>query len=297
MKFAPRLLLVDDEPINLVILEEYLGGAGYRLVKAENGEMAWRILAQDREGFQAVLLDRMMPDMDGLAILRRMKQDPRLKDVPVIFQTAAGDRDRIAEGLRQGAYYYLVKPFDRAVLTAIVNAAVEDGQRVRRLLDALDTVTLGWRLVEGASFTFRTPDEADHMASLLARLAPDPEKAVVGFFELLLNAVEHGNLGITYAEKSALILEDRLRDELERRLADPVRGARRARVDLTRQGKQRVLSITDQGGGFDWRHYLAFDPNRAAHPHGRGIAMACSLDFGKVEYQEPGNVVKVTLGG
>lgn len=295
MKFSPRLLLVDDEPINLIILEEYLGGAGYRLVKAENGEMAWRTLMQDTEGFQAILLDRMMPDMDGLAILRRMKQDPRLKDVPVIFQTAAGDRDRIAEGLRQGAFYYLVKPFDRAVLTAIVNAAVEDGQRVRRLQGALDTITLGWSHVEQASFTFRTPDDADHLAGLLARLAANPEKAVIGLFELLLNAVEHGNLGVTYAEKSALILEDRLKDELERRLADPVLGSRRARVDLMRQGKSLTLSITDQGVGFDWRHYLAFDPARAADPHGRGIAMAFSLDFGKVEYEEPGNKVNITL--
>ncbi|MGL4604035.1 MAG: response regulator, partial [Iodobacter sp.] len=86
MEERARVLIVDDEPFNLEILSEHLTDAGYEVVVAEDGEIAWGILSKDRD-FDTVLLDRMMPRMDGMALLARLRQQPEFEHLPVIMQT------------------------------------------------------------------------------------------------------------------------------------------------------------------------------------------------------------------
>ena len=106
-----RILAVDDEPLNLAIIEEYLcEEASYTLDTAENGEIAWSALEAACPPYDLVILDRMMPVLDGMALLRRMKADQRFAAVPVILQTAAAAPEQVREGLDAGAYYYLTKP-------------------------------------------------------------------------------------------------------------------------------------------------------------------------------------------
>ena len=85
-----RLLLVDDDPVNLQILREYLDDQGYELDEAKDGQQAWDKLLAEDPAYHVVLLDRMMPKLDGLALLKQMKAHDRLKMIPVIMQTAAG---------------------------------------------------------------------------------------------------------------------------------------------------------------------------------------------------------------
>ena len=119
----------------------------------------------------------------------------------------------------------------------------------------------------------------------------------MGLVELLVNAVEHGNLGITYAEKSALRQASRWEDEVERRLSQEPWRSRRARVALRREGSQVEFTITDEGAGFDWKPFLDFDPARAFDLNGRGIAMARKLGFSSLEYRGAGNIVVVRAEG
>lgn len=72
----PRILAVDDEPFNLEIIEEYLEVDGYEIHTAEDGLEAWSILEQGANRYDAILLDRMMPQMDGMAVLARIKGHP-----------------------------------------------------------------------------------------------------------------------------------------------------------------------------------------------------------------------------
>lgn len=99
------LLLVDDDPVNLEILVEYLEEAGYQTVTAGQGEEAWDILQQEPSQFQAVLLDRMMPVMNGMEVLANIKAHPSLNIIPVIMQTAAAASDEIREGIEGGAFF------------------------------------------------------------------------------------------------------------------------------------------------------------------------------------------------
>src|SRR5205823_7816260 len=130
------------------------------------------------------------------------------------------------------------------------------------------------RLLEKATFTFQTVDQARDLGALLANTCPDPTGTVIGLTELLVNAVEHGNLGITYEDKSKLFATGGWNDEVRRRLALPENASKHAEVSFERGDGHLQFTIRDQGCGFDWHSYLQIDPQRAFDTHGRGIAMA-----------------------
>lgn len=289
-----HLLIVDDEPLNLEILSEYFDGQGYRLSMAENGEVAWAMLRQHPD-VDLVLLDRMMPGIDGVELLKRIKADPELKPIPVIMQTAASAPEQVREGLLAGALYYLTKPYERDSLLSIVRAALTDGNTRRDLQQRLREHTNALRLMESARFSLSTLDEVGCLAVFLAQACPEPEGAVLGLSELLVNAIEHGNLGISYEEKSSLKRSDRWQEEISRRLQLPENAGKRVDVTFERDGSTIRICITDQGEGFDWSRYLDFDPARAFDPNGRGIAMARLGSFQDLQYQGKGNVVLATI--
>ena len=109
MRIPPRILIVDDNPTNLEVLRVRLGAQGYELVTAVDGEDA---LAKVRE-FEPdlVLLDVMMPIMDGWDTLKTIKGNEATLNIPVVMVTAKiGEEDR-ARGLREGATDYICKPF------------------------------------------------------------------------------------------------------------------------------------------------------------------------------------------
>jgi CheY-like chemotaxis protein/anti-sigma regulatory factor (Ser/Thr protein kinase) len=290
-----QLLLVDDSPLNLKILLEFLPQPDYRCTTAQGGLQAWEMLEAQPDRFHAVLLDRIMPEMDGMEVLRKMKQHPVLSQIPVIMQTAASTHQQTLEGLQAGAYYYLAKPFEKETLQAIVDAAVRDHISYLEVRQDLRRTTTTMRLLDSGTFRFKTPEEAKNLAMLLAHAYPDANRVVTGILELTLNAIEHGNLNIGYKEKSRLIEEEQLDSEIERRLSDPLYSSREATAQFVRRPDTLSLHISDQGKGFEWQKYLNFDPDRAFDTHGRGIAMANKLSFDTIEYRGNGNQVITVL--
>jgi anti-sigma regulatory factor (Ser/Thr protein kinase) len=126
---------------------------------------------------------------------------------------------------------------------------------------------------------------------MLSHACPDAQNVVLGLSELMLNAIEHGNLSITYQEKTDLIEAEALHAEIAHRLALPAYAERFATLVYERLDGKIQLLITDQGNGFDWRKFLDIDPARAFDSHGRGIAMARMLSFSELEYRGRGNEV------
>lgn len=289
------LLVVDDEEFNRDLIGEYLEGPDYLLDYAVDGQAAWEMLNAQPARYDAVLLDRMMPRMDGLSLLVRMKQDPRLAAIPVILQTAATSPEQIAEGMRLGAYYYLAKPFPRQALEVVVSTALADSRSQQAMRQALARTQRVLHLLQEARFRFHTLDEARALAAELANRAAVPGMVVIGLTELLINAVEHGNLGIDYAAKGRLLSEGLWHEEVERRLGDPAYAGRQVHVICRFEGPEAVLTIQDEGDGFEWHNYLEMHPDRAFDLHGRGIAISRQLSFSSMEYLGNGNTVRVTF--
>ncbi|MBS0372176.1 MAG: response regulator [Proteobacteria bacterium] len=290
-----RILVVDDEPFNLDIVGEYLDEMGFELVMVDSGEAAWQALSQPDSRFDLVLLDRMMPGMDGISVLRRIKSDERLRSIPVIMQTAATSPEQVREGLAAGAFYYLTKPFEGEALQTIIRSALDD-MRVRRELTAsLAEQAQAFRCIKEGEFRIRTLEEARVLASFIALLGPQPDMLAMGLSELLVNGVEHGNLGIEFSEKSRLRESDSWEEEITRRLALPENRDKVVRLRVRSDDSRWVFEIRDDGEGFDWRQFLDFDPERAFAPNGRGIALSRQLAFASLTYLPPGNQVVVTV--
>ncbi|HEX7604715.1 MAG TPA: hybrid sensor histidine kinase/response regulator [Polyangiaceae bacterium] len=128
-----QLLLVDDEPVNLDLLEMCLEPLGHALVRATGGHEA--LEACVRRPIDLVLLDVMMPDLDGFAVLQALRAGERTRHLPVILITAATDRERRLRGMELGATDFVEKPFDRLELAA----------RIRTLLELKDATDLVFR--------------------------------------------------------------------------------------------------------------------------------------------------------
>lgn len=288
--FVAKLLVVDDEEFNREILAEMLTGAGYEVVLASDGEEAWEILNSGKHQFSTVLLDRMMPRLDGMALLARMKSYSRFVKLPVIFQTAIDQPQDIAEGIKAGAFYYLVKPVDERVLFAIVQSAIGlyklTGTTV--MPEVAEEIDLS-HAIKSCEFRFRTLLEARSVAKVLAGFYPEPKRAYFGILELLVNAVEHGNLSITYSEKTRLLQQGKWETEISHRLNLPEYAARQVIVRIEGEQHKIRLEVLDEGDGFNWKDYMEISPERVFDPNGRGIAMSKMTSFDSLEYLEKGN--------
>ena len=289
-----RLLVVDDEPVNLEIIREYLETEDYDLDLVDSGEAAWQRL-ETGPVFELVILDRMMPGLNGIDLLRRMKADERFRPIPVIMQTAASDPRHVREGIQAGAYYYLSKPYEPATLLAIVRAALADVDERSDARRHAAAHVQAMELLDSAEFSLSRLDQVGPLIEVLASLCPVPDLAASGLTELLVNAIEHGNLGISYDEKKRLRLIGGWEAEVARRLALPEFQERAVRVRVVRQPGRLEFTVSDDGPGFDWQKYLDFEPERAADPNGRGIALARLMSFAELEYQGRGNVVQAVI--
>lgn len=135
MHSPPRILAVDDSPENLEVVRVRLESTGYEVIEASSGREG---LAKARVARpDLLLLDIMMPEMDGIAVLRELKQDPTLGFMPVILLTAKADTHDVVQGLNAGGDDYLAKPFDHATLLARVRSML----RIKALHDQVQEQT------------------------------------------------------------------------------------------------------------------------------------------------------------
>jgi adenylate cyclase len=123
MGARPKVLIVDDEPFNVDYLEQELEELDYETLSANNGEEALALALA--ESPDLVLLDIMMPVMDGFAVLENMKADPNLRNIPVIIISAVNDLQSVVKGIEYGAEDYLPKPFEPVLLQARISSSLE----------------------------------------------------------------------------------------------------------------------------------------------------------------------------
>src|SRR5262249_13472562 len=146
------------------------------------------------------------------------------------MQTGANSPEEVVEGIRAGVYYYLTKPYQEETLLNLVQAAIRERKnhelfeaRLAKQREALGSFVKG-------EFHIRTLEEAQNIAFLLGSLFPRPELAASGLYELLLNAIEHGMLGIGYETKGKLLAAEDWDAEIARRLNLPENAVKKVRV-------------------------------------------------------------------
>jgi putative two-component system response regulator len=219
---SSTILIVDDEPAGRHTLESILEGQGYNIEMAENGAQA---LEKTRQFLpDVILLDVMMPGMDGFEVCRRIRSDPLLAEIPIIMLTALDDRKSLLSGLESGADDYVTKPYDRYELRARL-LGITRLNRYRKLLDeranieaahekllsAYDATIEGWshamdlRDKETEGHTLRVTDLAEELARMMGISGDD-------LLYMRRGALLHdiGKLGVPDA---ILLKPDKLTDE------------------------------------------------------------------------------------
>ncbi len=285
------ILIIDDDENNLQILEMDLEDEPYGIIKATDGVKGWQQLQDNKEKIRVILLDRMMPNMDGMQFMQKVMADPTVSKIPVIMQTAAAEKEQVIQGVQAGVYYYLTKPYEQDIMLSLVRAAIKDFEELNVLKKELEQYKKKLNIVQESRFEIRTLADVRYLTTFLSNFFPDPDRVVLGISELLLNSLEHGNLGITYEEKTRLILENIWEKEIIRLQDLPEFKEKKVLVHFKRENDYILLNIKDEGKGFDWNEYLDITPERATHCHGRGVALSKMISFDEIQYNGCGNEV------
>lgn len=210
MKYS-TVLIVDDEALGRETLQDLLVTQGFKLIYAGNGPEA---LAQATKFTpDVILLDVMMPGMDGFEVCRRMRADPILAEVPIIMVTALDDRDSRLQGLEAGADDFIAKPFDRLELRARVKT-ITRLNRYRRLLT--ERSKFEW-VVNKANEGYLILSDTDQIlyanaqARLWLGLAAAPEEAYPGTFLALVKQQYHcepQEMWLTWPEPPFMVIQN-----------------------------------------------------------------------------------------
>ena len=175
----PLVLIVDDNPENVRLLGMVIKDEGYLVGIARDGEQTLEMAVQHRPDL--VLLDVMMPGIDGFAVCRHLKERAETRDTPVILLTARAESEDIVQGFNVGAVDYVTKPFNTAELLARVRTQLELQQARRELARAYDELkTLQQKLLEAERI--KTLVEA---AGGAAHEINQPLQVIVGYLNLI----------------------------------------------------------------------------------------------------------------
>lgn len=285
------LLSISDQGTTLANSTD-VESAKYQLVSASTSDEVCQAIGQWGDQLGVILLDWGIQGADAKEILQWLRSPAGPPSVEIVVVSQEFDREAIDSAIDNGAFYFLFPPYEPQQLLAIVRAAnascVLQRNLAQRIADTEDT----FRLLDHGVFQIQTPRQAELLAVHLGSACDDPQRGV-GLLELMLNGIEHGNLGITYDEKTTLIQQNRLRDEIAQRMQKPEFRDRRVTVKMRRLKRCLRISISDEGPGFDFEKFMVMSPDRMFDSHGRGVLLANGVL--QLEYIAPGNRIEVTI--
>lgn len=291
------VLVLDDDEVNLMILTKNAQEAGYHVKSFTMGETAYEYMMHNPQEIDIAVLDKMMPGLNGLELLKRIKNMDSMRHMPVILQTGDVGVEQMREGLESGAYYYLTKPFHPEILTAILHSAAHECTMRKELIAQM---TAGHAqfigLLREGEFIFKTHAEARLLAATLSQAAHYPEFVALGLMELFANAIEHGNLNIGYHKKRKCLLSNTWVEELATRSGSAEYANRVVHVRTEKTQNGMHVSVRDEGKGFDWEQCMYSEdmPNQFNEPNGRGIAKAMIM-LDDMRYAHKGNEVHCNI--
>jgi two-component system cell cycle response regulator len=211
MKSNGRILVVDDNLMNRIVLSTSLKERGYDVAMAEDGSQALEMLAS--QAFDVVLLDLIMPGLDGFQVLEKMKADSAQRDIPVIVISALDEMDSILRCIEMGATDYLPKPFDAGLLRARLNASLA-AKRLRDIeleyLEQVDCVTSAATAVEADAFELNSLDcvaARDDALGKLARVFQNMARQVYAREQNLRQQVQELRIEIDEVKKVSQVAE------------------------------------------------------------------------------------------
>ena len=287
------VLAVDDDPTMQMILQGMVEKAGYKVTIAEDGEKALQFLDVAGDNISVVLLDRNLPDMDGMDVVKAV-QGHEQSGIPIIMQSGSTDLKKIREAIEGGVYYYLSKPFSLEALQNVLSMALKRSDIENALNSRVNNEYAPSNLIRSAAFVMRTHEDAMNLSILLSALFPDSSRVLSGLLSVMANAVEHGTLKIGYEKKAELVVKNKFLDEVARLEGLKKNKDKEVEVQFVHKDGRMSVRITDQGKGFNWKDYVNFNIERKSFVNGYGVLKALR-SFDEVKYNTAGNQVMVSV--
>ncbi|MBF0549864.1 MAG: response regulator [Deltaproteobacteria bacterium] len=286
-----KILVVDDDPAILKLITKVLNKWGFPVTTASDGLQALELFR--RESYPIVLTDVMMPQLNGIELLKEIRKIDPLTFV--ITMTAHGNENLAITALREGAANYIKKPFALDHIKDVVTRIARTIKQQLRTSPDRSAVVQEWMVLEiknDLDKIFGVVNQALSCASNIVKVE-ELSGLSIGLYEIILNAMEHGNLEINFDEKTRLIETNTYLGAMIERKCYAAFSSRTVKV-ISHINKTRIkVIVRDNGPGFDWRSKIGeleeMDPMELLN-HGRGILLA-RINFDEIRYNEAGNVV------
>jgi two-component system, cell cycle response regulator len=278
------IIIVAEPDESFRFLHKQLNKMGYNTIINDDSNLP-ESNRSDSETSPIILLDCSVFNDDILQKILTLKQNNNATIVMLIDV----ENQAMQHGLKAGICYYVPKPININVLCSVLQAVTFDLHQAQSLALELSKHRNSFGLMESARFSFRTLHEAESLAAFIANGFPNPKRALLGIGELMINAIEHGNLAIGYELKTELVQKGIWREEIDHRLTVAKYRNRSASIAINRKLDGIYLTIEDMGDGFMWQNYMSLDPARLTDNHGRGIALANATSFDRLTYNSIGN--------
>ncbi|MFZ5517550.1 MAG: response regulator [Candidatus Zhuqueibacterota bacterium] len=284
------ILVVDDEEMIRLLIQRTLAKfSTYKIVCAGNGKEALELYRQFKP--ICVFSDIIMPVMDGLTFLEKLKElDPGAN---VVLLSGYGTEEMIIRALRAGALNYLKKPVNIEELILITKKIVTLYHEEQQKKITVVPVKQERKLLSVDNNIYEISGVINQLLQCASNICKPASLTGLktGLYEMIINAIEHGNLDITFEEKSHALDQDAYNDLLEARFNNPDYQKRKVIIDYEMDDEKLRFTIRDQGKGFDWESVTYEDDMETlSRPHGRGILMT-RFYFDEVKFNESGNEV------
>ncbi|MCF6241398.1 MAG: response regulator [Bacteroidales bacterium] len=286
-----KVLIVEDDYPSREYLINLIGLEGFDFKAAENGKEALEIYKYYDP--DVIISDIQMPYMDGLELLSAIRKDK--SDTIFIITTAFGSEDYAIEALRRGANNYLKKPIRKNSLLSLL-------EKYKSLVESHKLAEKAQGRIIKKDILFEFDTNISHIPAIISQLISEMNVNLddseitnieLGLDELITNALEHGNLAISFNEKVEASNNNTMQELYAQKMKIQEYAQRKLRVYYKLRPEYCEWLIEDEGKGFDWR--LIPDPTQSTQLmelNGRGIFITHFL-FDEMEYLGKGNKVRV----
>ncbi len=288
MTLKGKILIIDDNLDLLEYLQEFFIIYNYEVILAENGKTG--IAKFEEYKPDIIITDMRLPDISGDKVVKEIKKKNR--DVPIIVITGYSDQKMIINAMKNGAIDLLKKPFKPKDLHYLINKIESLFKKIKLKL-SLDIFKWDKKYLQIGNDIGVIPYVIDSVLANSSYLFENDYFIRVGLQEILLNAIEHGNLNISYEEKHEVLENGNYKTFLTERMLNPLYKDKKVGIKIFSNNEYLKIIISDEGNGFDVNSIPnPNDPENLLGESGRGVLLAMN-SFDEVNYNKKGNEVSL----
>jgi DNA-binding response OmpR family regulator len=283
-----KILIVDDEPSIRELLSDLMHKHNLQALTAQNGIEAINLFRLSHPDL--VITDIKMPKMDGISLLKQLKSIDN--NTLIVLISGFGNEDILLQALRAGAVNFIRKPF-----------------RIEEIIDTVNNILAHKSQIDGCSLPFHSVieekkdyviiTEKAHLGYLINQITVNfknifsDEEIInlrLGIEEMISNAIEHGNLAIGFTKKSEALKKGNFGNLIKQKLRNTENSQKRIYISSHLTQNEFIITIKDQGRGFDWKDLPSLSSRSLHSYNGRGILLT-KIFFDEVIYNDIGNQV------